>query len=69
MHAHFAGDMGKDFVTIVELYAKHGIGEGFQYRSLDLNNVFLRHEPLSFHLMFHDCLPYSRLNTSAGPLG
>src|SRR6476646_5673146 len=56
-------------MAVVELHAKHGIGKGFQYRSLDFNNVFLRHEPLSFPLTCHHAILYSRLSTSAGPSG
>ena len=53
MHSHFPRDVREDLMTIIELYTKHRIGEGFQYRSLNFNNVFLRHEPLSFPLTFH----------------
>ena len=45
MHPHFPRDMGENFVPVVQLYTKHGVREGLQYRSLDLDNVFFRHEP------------------------
>jgi hypothetical protein len=35
-------------MAVVELHAKHGVGQRLQYRALDLDDVFLRHEPLPF---------------------
>src|SRR4030095_879725 len=59
----------ENFMTVIELHTKHGIGQGFQHGTLDFNNVFLRHEPLPLLLTEHR-LPdvHNRLNTSAGPL-
>jgi len=57
-------------MTVIELDTKHGIRQGFQYRTLDFNNIFLRHEPLPLLLSDHR-LPFAhnRLSTHAGPLG
>jgi hypothetical protein len=56
-------------VTVIELHTKHGIGQGLQHRTLDFNNVFLRHEPLPLLLVDHRLThPHNRLKTSAGPL-
>ena len=69
MHAHFPRDMRENFVTVIELHTKHGIGQGLQHRTLNFNNVFLGHEPLPL-LLADRRLPctHSRLSTHAGPL-
>lgn len=40
---HPSGDMGCDDMPILELYSEHGIGKGFNDRSLHFNMVFFGH--------------------------
>ena len=42
--AHLAGDMGRDNVTIVELDAEHGVGQGVDHRAIHLYLFFFGHE-------------------------
>lgn len=41
MHAHFSGDMGKHFVSILQFHPEHGIRERFYNRSFQHNRIFL----------------------------
>ena len=40
MHSHFAGDMSKYHVIILQLHPKHCIGKRFQDHSFDLDRAF-----------------------------
>src|SRR5262245_20417210 len=41
--AHLSGSMGDDFMIVVELYAKRGIGQELGDRALEFKQFFLRH--------------------------
>lgn len=43
MLAHFARDVGEDFVFVFEHAAEHGIGEGFLHGSSNLYSFFFSH--------------------------
>ncbi len=43
MLAHFAGDVGEDFVAVGEGHAKHGAGQHLGYRARQFNGFFFSH--------------------------
>ena len=44
MLPHLAADVGEDFVTVLQLNAKHRVGQGLDHATLDLDGtVFLGH--------------------------
>lgn len=45
--AHFARDVGKDHVVIVEFYAEHRVWQRLEYRALDFKGLFFFHLALS----------------------
>ena len=44
MLAHFPGDVGNDFMTVLKFYPELGIGEGFDDRALHFDAFFFRHK-------------------------
>src|SRR4029079_9379559 len=42
--AHLTGGMGDDFMIIVELHTKSGVGQELGDRTLEFKQFFLRHE-------------------------
>src|SRR5699024_12578901 len=46
-HPHLATDMGKNLVSIVELYLAHSVGKGLDYGTLALDDVVM----LSYNLL------------------
>ena len=48
MHPHFAGDMGKEFMSVVELYSKHGIRQAFSNRAFHQYCVFFGSDDADF---------------------
>lgn len=44
MLAHLAGDMGDDDMAVVQLYAKSGIGQGFNHFAFHFDLIFFRHK-------------------------
>lgn len=42
--AHFAGNVGQHFVTVFQLDAEHGVGQGFLHHAVDLNGAFFGHK-------------------------
>ena len=49
--AHFAGGVRQNFVAVVELYAKHRVGEDFGDDAFEFEEVFFCHYPV-FGLRF-----------------
>ena len=43
VHSHLSRDMGQDPVPVGQFHPEHGIGQGFDYRTLDFNGLFFRH--------------------------
>ena len=41
MHAHLAGNVGEDGVTILEFHLEHRVGQGFEHRALEFDYIFL----------------------------
>ena len=41
VHAHLAGDVGQDFMAVLEFYSKHCIGERFNDLPLQDDRIFL----------------------------
>ena len=41
VHAHLAGNVGEDGVAILELHLEHRVGQGFEYRALEFDYIFL----------------------------
>ena len=39
VHSHLSGDMRQNFVTVLELYPKHGVRQGLEDRSFEQNGV------------------------------
>ena len=43
MFAHFAGNMGRNYVAVFQLYAECGVGQGFYNRAFHLDMFFFCH--------------------------
>lgn len=43
MHAHFAGYMSQHLMAVLQLHAKHGVGQRFDDGSLHFDYVFFSH--------------------------
>src|SRR5436309_11622516 len=41
VHAHLARDVGQDLVTVLQLHPEHRVREGLDYRTFDLDALFL----------------------------
>lgn len=42
MHAHLAGDMGQNLMTVLKLHLEHSVGQCFENRAFEFDNVLLR---------------------------
>jgi len=51
MHAHFAGDMGEQFVPVVEFDSEHGVGQAFYDRALHEYCVFFGSDDADFRVL------------------
>ena len=48
IHSDLARNVAQNRMTVLELDLKHGVGQRFLYRTLELNCVFLLHKQSSF---------------------
>jgi hypothetical protein len=48
MHSHFAGDVGEQFVAIIEFDPEHGVGQAFSNRALHQYCVFFCSDDADF---------------------
>ena len=39
VHSELTGDMGKDGVSLADIYHKHRVGQGFDYRALEFDYI------------------------------
>ncbi len=47
--AHFAGNVGRNDVAVVQFDAESGVGKGFDNLALHFDDVFFRHKAVWFH--------------------
>lgn len=46
VHAHLAGNVGENGMTVLEFHLEHRVGQGFEHRALEFDYIFLSQKSL-----------------------